>query len=220
MRVSIVPAAEAVHLVVKEIHHVARVYSLFDVAQILLAGRERYHLQFTVSDKVGPILKSKVDSSLWLTKEEAIAHFWHSPAAKDLYESEEIETDPPAGNFQVVARCGIALAIAFWVLQVVQHDQYLELAENNHQRALVLRAPRGVLFDRNGNAGPTVWVDGAVVGGWVQRPDGTLAIKLLADVGRQARAAVEAEAHRVEALVGPARFRVRFPAPLQAELLA
>lgn len=108
VRVSIVPAAEAVHLVVREIHHVARVYSLFDVAQILLAGRQRYHLQFAVSDKVGPVFKSKLDASMWLTREEAIAHFWQSPGAQELYESEEVETDPPAGNFQVVARCGMS----------------------------------------------------------------------------------------------------------------
>ena len=43
-----------------------------------------------------------------------------------------------------------ALAICFWFLQVVQHAQYQEMAENNHQRTLVLRAPRGVLYDRNG----------------------------------------------------------------------
>src|SRR5918998_1070689 len=43
-----------------------------------------------------------------------------------------------------------ALAICFWVLQIVQHNYYWELAENNHQRTLALRAPRGVLFDRHG----------------------------------------------------------------------
>ena len=43
-----------------------------------------------------------------------------------------------------------ALAICFWFLQIVQHAQYQEIAENNHQRTLTLRAPRGVLFDRNG----------------------------------------------------------------------
>jgi penicillin-binding protein 2 len=43
-----------------------------------------------------------------------------------------------------------ALAIGFWFLQIVQHARYQELAENNHQRTLALRAPRGVLFDRNG----------------------------------------------------------------------
>lgn len=44
----------------------------------------------------------------------------------------------------------IVLAVAFWVFQIVQHDKFNELAENNHQRTLALRAPRGVLFDRNG----------------------------------------------------------------------
>src|SRR5262245_52508859 len=42
------------------------------------------------------------------------------------------------------------LAVSFWVLQVVQHAYYNELAENNHQRTLALRAPRGLIFDRNG----------------------------------------------------------------------
>ena len=42
------------------------------------------------------------------------------------------------------------LALSFWVLQVVQHDRFQEMAENNHQRTLPLRAPRGVLFDRDG----------------------------------------------------------------------
>jgi penicillin-binding protein 2 len=43
-----------------------------------------------------------------------------------------------------------ALAISFWFLQIIQHARYQEMAENNHQRTLALRAPRGVLFDRNG----------------------------------------------------------------------
>ena len=43
-----------------------------------------------------------------------------------------------------------ALAMCFWFLQVVQHQKYDEMAENNHQRTLALRAPRGVLFDRDG----------------------------------------------------------------------
>ncbi len=108
VRVGIVPAAEAVHLVVKEIHHLARVYSLYDVAQILLAGRERYHLRFELSDKAAPLFKSRRDDSLWLTKEEAISHFWNSALAAELYESEEVDTEPPSGNFLVVARCGMS----------------------------------------------------------------------------------------------------------------
>src|SRR5687767_10192044 len=43
-----------------------------------------------------------------------------------------------------------ALAICFWVLQVVQKETYEKMADSNYQRTLALRAPRGVLFDRNG----------------------------------------------------------------------
>lgn len=42
------------------------------------------------------------------------------------------------------------LVVAFWVFQVAQHRKFAEMAENNHLRTLPLRAPRGVLFDRNG----------------------------------------------------------------------
>ena len=42
------------------------------------------------------------------------------------------------------------LAVSFWFLQVAQHGVFRQMAENNHQRTLALRAPRGVLFDRAG----------------------------------------------------------------------
>src|SRR5919198_3775531 len=41
------------------------------------------------------------------------------------------------------------LAVSFWVLQVVEHAKFEEMAENNHQRTLALRAPRGLVFDRD-----------------------------------------------------------------------
>jgi penicillin-binding protein 2 len=41
------------------------------------------------------------------------------------------------------------LAVGFWVMQVVEHAQFEEMAENNHQRTLALRAPRGIVFDRD-----------------------------------------------------------------------
>jgi penicillin-binding protein 2 len=34
-------------------------------------------------------------------------------------------------------------------MQVVEHAKFEEMAENNHQRTLALRAPRGVVFDRD-----------------------------------------------------------------------
>jgi penicillin-binding protein 2 len=44
----------------------------------------------------------------------------------------------------------VLLAGSFWFFQVIQHAKFKEMAENNHQRTLTLRAPRGVIFDRTG----------------------------------------------------------------------
>jgi DNA glycosylase AlkZ-like len=79
--------------------------------------------------------------------------------------------------------------------------------------------PHGkTLFDSNGNAGPTVWWDGRVVGGWSQRQDGEIVWKLLEDVGADARAAVEAEAERLTAWLGDARISPGFLPPFQRAL--
>jgi len=60
--------------------------------------------------------------------------------------------DGRLSNLQfVIAGAFSILAISFWVLQVVQHAKFKELAENNHQRTLALRAPRGMVFDRDGH---------------------------------------------------------------------
>jgi hypothetical protein len=87
------------------------------------------------------------------------------------------------------------------------------------QRAFHLAADDiALLFDRNGNGGPTAWVDGRIVGGWHQRADGEIALHLTVDVGADARAALDARAAELATLLGDVRFRTRFPAPLQAKL--
>jgi hypothetical protein len=74
------------------------------------------------------------------------------------------------------------------------------------------------LFDRSGNAGPTVWWDGRIVGGWARRQDGELAYRMLEDVGADGRHAVAIEAERLAAWLGDARMTPRFRTPLQREL--
>ena len=76
------------------------------------------------------------------------------------------------------------------------------------------------VFDTNGNAGPTIWVDGRVVGGWAQGRSGEIAYKLLADLPAKRVKSVSAEVARLRDLIGDARVNVRFPAPMQKELLA
>jgi hypothetical protein len=76
------------------------------------------------------------------------------------------------------------------------------------------------LFDTAGNAGPSVWWNGRIVGGWAARKDGEIAFRLLEDVGYEAVAAIGAEAGRLAAWIGEARVIPRFGAPLERELRA
>jgi Winged helix DNA-binding domain len=88
------------------------------------------------------------------------------------------------------------------------------------ERGFYLGAHERTLFDSVGNAGPTVWWDGRVVGGWSQRRDGEIAFRLLEDVGAEAVAAIEKEAARTKAWIGAARFSPSFLPPFQRGLAA
>ena len=86
------------------------------------------------------------------------------------------------------------------------------------ERAWYLGDHGPALFDRNGNAGPTVWVDGRVVGGWTQRADGSVVYELLEPIGRPSSTALRRAAKDLEAWLGPVRVKARFPTPLQKSL--
>jgi Winged helix DNA-binding domain len=87
------------------------------------------------------------------------------------------------------------------------------------ERAWYVGEHAAALFDRSGNIGPTAWWDGRIVGGWAQRPDGEIAVRLLEDIGADATAAITAEAQRLREWIGPgARVTPRFRTPLEREL--
>jgi Winged helix DNA-binding domain len=87
------------------------------------------------------------------------------------------------------------------------------------ERAWYVGEHAPALFDRSGNIGPTAWWDGRIVGGWAQRGDGEIAVRLLEDAGAEAAAAIAAEAERLRAWIGSgARITPRFRTPLEREL--
>lgn len=85
-------------------------------------------------------------------------------------------------------------------------------------RAFYLGSHGPVLFDRNGNAGPAIWVDGRVVGGWAQQSSGAVVHRLFEDVGRERERLVEAEVAALESWLGPSRVIPRFRTPTEVEL--
>ncbi|GAB3563173.1 winged helix DNA-binding domain-containing protein [Amycolatopsis endophytica] len=75
-----------------------------------------------------------------------------------------------------------------------------------------------LLFDRTGNIGPTVWWDGRIVGGWAQRPDGEIAIRLLEDIGADGTTAIEAAAERLHGRLGGVTVIPKFRTPVERDL--
>jgi hypothetical protein len=86
-----------------------------------------------------------------------------------------------------------------------ERDWYL----NGHQEQL---------FDTNGNAGPTAWANGRIVGGWGQTPDGNVVYELLEPVAHGIRDSIDAEAKRLTIWLDGAVLRPRFPTPLEKRL--
>ena len=74
------------------------------------------------------------------------------------------------------------------------------------------------LFDRNGNAGPTVWANGQVVGGWARRSDGEIVIELLEPVTPELDSMIERERARLCRWLGDSRLTPRFRTPLEQRL--
>ena len=82
------------------------------------------------------------------------------------------------------------------------------------ERDWYLGPHKRAVFDRNGNAGATIWCDGRIVGGWRQDGRCEVEVQLLEDVGREARRAIDAEAARLTGWLAGARVQPRFPSPL------
>ena len=70
------------------------------------------------------------------------------------------------------------------------------------------------LFDTAGNAGPTAWWEGRIVGGWRQSESGEVYLQLLEDVGEDARQVLEDEAARLTEWLDGTKVLPRFPSPL------
>ena len=86
------------------------------------------------------------------------------------------------------------------------------------QRSWYLPQDCHAVFDRAGNAGPTVWADGRVVGAWARDLEGEVVVRFLVDVPRRVERAAADEAERLRSLVGDTRFTIRFPNDLHREL--
>ncbi len=76
------------------------------------------------------------------------------------------------------------------------------------------------LFDQFGNIGPAIWVDGRIVGGWIQRPDGSIVTELFEPITASHETLLAEAILQLEAVLDDVAIRPRFPARMQKRLLS
>ena len=110
IKVDLYPQDEAFEALINRLRSSARTYQLFDIAQLLLEKPERYIVVVSPKPVKGGEPKQlyySVPGHLpFETEEAAINHVMANHLAQ-FFEIEEIEVEPPKGNFQMVNRCTI-----------------------------------------------------------------------------------------------------------------
>lgn len=87
------------------------------------------------------------------------------------------------------------------------------------QRSWYLPDAAAEAFDSAGNGGPTIWVNGRIVGAWAQDRQGAIHLHYFERVSAGRRREVGARVSELLAMIGNTRFSVRFPGNIHARLL-
>lgn len=104
--VSFLPEQKHLASLVRQIHHARRAYPLIDLANLFIHDNEGYLVKIEAKpDAAGFNMFQCKRCKAVASSEEMIVQHLLTKHLFDVYEKEEIETDPPAGQFICVARC-------------------------------------------------------------------------------------------------------------------
>lgn len=104
----VMPYEEALDIAAKDIIATARTQEVFYLAKLILSSRDRYRVNFKSADDTKKMYFCRKDGSVWLKKEEALAHFKRAAWKTDFYETVLSECEPPKGNYSSVAKCSMS----------------------------------------------------------------------------------------------------------------
>ena len=128
--ISFLPEQKRLASLVRQIHHSRRAYPLMDLANLLIHDAEGYLVKIEVNKDAGDfgLFQCRPCKSVACTEERMVEHIL-AKHLTDFYDKEEIENEPPSGNFPGVARCrktGILLGPP-------NHHSYTEKLMELHQ---------------------------------------------------------------------------------------
>jgi hypothetical protein len=136
------PDDAAFRALLKAIRTSCRTYELFEVARLILQKPERFVVvikPLSREDGAPPfIFISQPDLLPFDREEDAVAHVFEKHLDK-FCDIEEVEVEPPKGNFIGVSRCGFTGEL----LGPPNYHRYQQLLREHHSRRLA-----GMPFDR------------------------------------------------------------------------
>lgn len=109
VQVTIFPEDKAVDALAAHVRQTGHAFSMFDASRLVLAGGDRFMVRYRCADeRPTGLYHVPADGSLFLNRDEALAHVLRSAALEEFYRVEEIELEAPKGEFASVAVCGMS----------------------------------------------------------------------------------------------------------------
>lgn len=109
VQIIIFPEDKAVDALAAHVRQTGHAFSMFDASRLVLAGGDRFMVRFRCAEeRATGFYHVPADGSLFLSRDEALAHVLHSAALNEFYRVEEIELEAPKGEFASVAVCGMS----------------------------------------------------------------------------------------------------------------
>ncbi|MEI6892986.1 MAG: hypothetical protein V5783_12580 [Pontiella sp.] len=106
LSVSFLPEQKRLASLVRQIHHTRRAFPLMDLANLLIHDSEGYLVKIEGNKETPDFVLFQCKKCKAVTSTEALmTQHVMSKHLMDVYEKEEIQAEPPAGNFPGVARC-------------------------------------------------------------------------------------------------------------------
>jgi hypothetical protein len=145
VKIDLFPQDEAFDALVKRLRTSARTYQLFEIAHLLLEKPERFVAVVTplkhkaVGETTKPLLYYSVPGHLPFETEEQAINYVLQEQIDLFFDIEEIEVDPPKGNFLMVNRCSITGEL----LGPPNYHRYQEFAQRHYATRI-----SGMSFER------------------------------------------------------------------------
>ena len=141
-KISFFPSLETFNAISANLRETGRTFELFDLTSTILAKPERFVVRVSIPkeaiDQEKKLCISKLDGLVFESPEAVIDHLIARGLGK-IYDVQEVETEPPSGNFPAINRCGIT---GDWLAPQNYH-RYAEMIREHHATKLA-----NITFDK------------------------------------------------------------------------